>query len=219
VRESEAITWHLHKKLVCGERLRCAKGARLESIHGDRSNELICLGLSKAAGELAARKPILSAINLCAPEPLGNARLTNPRRGIDLCAAVKASNNEVEELQVREKRSDTGLQKKTPQRRNSLSHRPKVDWPRCPGFAGGPASHWGTSALECVECPGPLLRLADCEDAPLRGRSLAAHHPKQRGHIAERVIRVEAIETVDDDEGISAGVLPEQFGERMPKLK
>jgi len=152
--EREAISGSLHKKLICSERLRCSKRTRLECIHGDRGNELIPLGLSKAARELATRESILSAIDLRGPEPLGNTRLANPRRGVDLCTAIKAPNNEVEELQVREKGSNTGLQEEAPQRWNDFSHRLKVGWLQ---RLGRPASDGGTGALKCIEYAGPLL--------------------------------------------------------------
>src|SRR5690606_20361759 len=114
VRERETSAWRLHKKLVCSKRLRWAKRACIEGIHGNGSNELVRLGLSKAARKLAAGEPILTTVDLCAPEPLGNTRLTNPRRGIDLRAAVEPPNNEVEQLQIREKIANAGQQEEPP---------------------------------------------------------------------------------------------------------
>lgn len=134
--EGETIAWGVHKNLVCNERLCCAKHACVEGINGNGGNELIRLGLSKDARDLAAGEPILTAIDLCAPEPLGNTRLTNPRRGIDLRAGFKSPNNKVEQLQIRKKTSNTRHQKETPQRRNSVSHRLKIAYYRCFGLPG-----------------------------------------------------------------------------------
>jgi hypothetical protein len=42
---------------------------------------------------------------------------------------------------------------------------------------------------------------------------------KKRGHVPVPLICIQVIETVDDDDRISASLLPEQIGERMQKLQ
>jgi hypothetical protein len=112
VREREAIVRHLHEQLIGGERSGGRQRTRVKGVNRDRDYELVCLRLSEAASKLPARETIGASIDLCAPEPLSDARLADPTRSIDARSSVEATNHQIEELEVREERPDLRLKEK-----------------------------------------------------------------------------------------------------------